>query len=151
MKDRRTMNSSVRFKIGLILPFLVLVCLFTAFWATNTLTTSDTQPNIRRPVDIVEGDFEFFYLAHTVISTVNIILLIALLFIFINVYKKTRSEFSFGLIIFGIAFLLKDITASPFIANAFSFYPSGLGPFIVLPDLFEFAILTTLLYLHIKY
>jgi len=149
MKDRKTMSSSVRFKIGLILPFLVLVCLFTAFWATSTLTTPiAVHQDTKMPP---QGDFEFFYLAHTVISTVNIILLIALLFIFINVYKKTRSEFSFGLIIFGIAFLLKDITASPFMANAFSFYASGLGPFIVLPDLFEFAILTILLYLHIKY
>jgi len=151
MRDRRTMSSSVKFKIGLILPFLVLVCLFTAFWAANILTTpTNIQPETKIP-GIVEGDFEFFYLAHTIISTINIILLIALLYMFINVYKKTRSEFSFGLIIFGLAFLLKDITASPFIANAFSFYPSGLGPFIVLPDLFEFAILTTLLYLHIKY
>ncbi|XHH09699.1 MAG: hypothetical protein ACFCUE_03485 [Candidatus Bathyarchaeia archaeon] len=142
------MNSSIKFKIGLLLPILVLVGFFAAFWAASILYTPPEQRP--RPV-FIQYDFEFFYFAHAIISTLNVALLVVLLITFISVYKKTKSEFSFGLIIFGFAFLLKDIVSSPFTVSAFSFYVSGLGPFIVLPDLFEFAALSVLLYLSIKY
>jgi hypothetical protein len=144
-------NSNVRFKLGLLLPLLILVGLFAAFLAASMLYTP--MP-LRYPPGghmFIRYDFEFFYFAHAIISTINITLLITLLIIFISIYKKTKSEFSFGLIIFGFTFLLKDIISSPFLTNAFSFYATGLGPFIVLPDLFEFATLTALLYLNIKY
>jgi hypothetical protein len=142
------MRDSRKFKIGLLLPILVLVGLFAAFWAASNLYSPPvrhTQP----PPSLY--DLEFFYYAHSIVSTINIALLVVLLITYISIYRKTKSEFSFGLIIFGFAFLLKDITSSPFVVNAFSFYLSGLGPFAVLPDLFEFSALAVLLYLSIKY
>lgn len=145
-------SSSVKFKIGLLLPILVLVGLFAAFLAASILYVPLAM---RAPPmgdhQFVPYDFEFFYFTHAIFSTVNIALLVVLLLIFTSVYRKTRSEFSFGLIIFGFTFLLKDLVSSPFLSGIFSFYASGLGPFIVLPDLFEFAALTVLLYLNIKY
>jgi len=149
------MKSDIKFKIGLLLPILILVSLFAAFWAASILYPLE-PPEIRRIPGISVGqylsyDYEFFYIAHAVISTLNVALLIVLLITFISVYKKTRSEFSFALIIFGLAFLLKDLFSSPFTASVFHFFPMGLGPFIVLPDLFEFAALSVLLYLSIKY
>ncbi len=141
------MNSSLKFKIGLILPILVLVGFFAAFWAASIFYT----PPEPRPRVLIQYDFEFFYFAHAIISTLNVALLAILLVTFISVYRKTKSEFSFGLIIFGFAFLLKDLFSSPFTASIFQFFPMGLGPFIVLPDLFEFAALSVLLYLTLKY
>jgi hypothetical protein len=142
------MRDSRKFKIGLILPILVLVGLFAGFWAASNLYTPQ-QRHVQPPASVY--DFEFFYFAHSIVSTINIALLVVLLITYISIYRKTKSEFSFGLTIFGFAFLLKDVTSSPFVVNAFSFYMSGLGPFAVLPDLFEFAALTVLLYLSIKY
>jgi hypothetical protein len=142
------MRDSRRFKIGLILPILILVGLFAAFWAASNLYAP--QPRHFQPQPSV-NDLEFFYFAHSIVSTINVALLVVLLITYISIYRKTKSEFSFGLIIFGFAFLLKDVTSSPFVVNAFSFYMSGLGPFAVLPDLFEFAALSVLLYLSIKY
>jgi hypothetical protein len=144
------MNSSIKFKIGLLLPILILVGLFAAFWAASILS----PPSLRQPPGgqyAISYDFEFFYYAHAIVSTLNIALLVVLLITFISIYRKTKSEFSFALIIFGFAFLLKDLTSSPFTASIFHFFPLGLGPFVVLPDLFEFAALTVLLYLSIKY
>jgi hypothetical protein len=141
------MRESRKFKIGLLLPILVLVGLFAAFWAASILYAPPQRHVPQPPI----YDFEFFYFAHAIVSTLNVALLVILLISFISVYRKTKSEFSFGLIIFGFAFLLKDLTSSPFTASVFSFAASGLGPFIVLPDLFEFAALTVLLYLSIKY
>lgn len=150
-KMENKMNSSIKFKIGLLLPILILVGFFAAFWAASILYT---PPELRQPPrgqNFIYYDYEFFYFAHAIVSTLNIALLAILLVSFISVYRRTKSEFSFALIIFGFAFLLKDMFSSPFTASIFHFFPMGLGPFIVLPDLFEFAALTVLLYLSIKY
>jgi hypothetical protein len=54
-------------------------------------------------------------------------------------------------LIFAIVFLMKDIASNPFVIGAFGFRLYGLGPFALLPDLFEFVALTVLLYLSVKY
>ena len=78
-------------------------------------------------------------------------MLIILLLTYINIYSKTRSQFTIGLIIFASAFLMKDLASSPLVAGLFSFRAYGLGPFAFLPGIFEFAALSVLLYLSIKY
>lgn len=138
-----------KFKLGLLLPILVLVALFAAFWAASILY--EPQQLIQRSQFTSRYDFEFFYFAHSIFSTINIALLSILVITYVSIYNKTKSEFSFGLIIFAGIFLLKDITSSPFVSSPFGFFASGLGPFAVLPDLFEFAALTVLVYLSIKY
>ncbi|MCL2172611.1 MAG: hypothetical protein FWB84_03075 [Candidatus Bathyarchaeota archaeon] len=145
-------KGGIKFKIGLLFSILVLVGLFAAFLATSMLHAPlPIRPPPPENFQVIRYDFEFFYFTHSIVSTINIALLIILLIMFISVYRKTRSEFSFGLIVFGFTFLLKDLVASPFLARAFSFYVSGLGPFILLPDIFELVALTTLLYLNLKY
>jgi hypothetical protein len=141
-----------RLKIGLILTIVVVVALLAAFWATIVLNPSPFQ--IRRappPGGFIAGDFELFYIAFSIISTVNIALLVIVLVTYVSIYAKTRSPFSIGLIIFAFAFLLKDIASSPFIVGLFSFRAYGLGPFAFLPGLFECAALSVLLYLSIRY
>jgi len=151
MSKVENMNSSIKFKIGLLIPIFVLVGLFATFWAASILYAPQEIASKTPIVGHINNDFEFFYFAHAIISTLNVALLIVLLITFISIYRKTKSEFSLGLIIFGFAFLLKDLLSSPFTASVFSFYASGLGPFIVLPDLFEFAAIWVILYLSIKY
>jgi hypothetical protein len=143
------MESNRKFKLGLLLPILILVALFGAFWAASIIYQPQQIP--QRSQFISRYDFEFFYIAHAIFSTINIALLIVLVINYVNIYNKTKSEFSFGLVIFASVFLLKDILSSPFVSSPFGFIASGLGPFAVLPDMFEFAALTVLLYLSIKY
>ena len=97
------------------------------------------------------GDIELFYTIKTVVSTINVTLLIFLLLTYINIYRKTRSEFTVGLIIFSGVFLLNALASNPFVIWVFGFRPFGLGPFAMLPDLFTLAALGVLLYLSIKY
>jgi hypothetical protein len=92
-----------------------------------------------------------FYTIKTVISTINVTLLVFLLFTYVDIYRKTRSEFTIGLIIFSAVFLLNALASNPFVIWAFGFRPFGLGPFAMLPDLFTLAALTVLLYLSAKY
>ncbi len=142
--------SNSRLKIGLIISILAAVAFLTAFWATLVLH----QPILLRrapPSGFVAGDFEVFYLVYAIISTINIALLVIVLLTYVNIYYKTRSPFTIGLIIFALAFLLKDISAHPFVTGLFDFRAYGLGPFAFLPGLFELAALSVLLYLSVRY
>jgi hypothetical protein len=76
---------------------------------------------------------------------------VVLLVLYINIYLKTRSEFTIGLIIFSAVLLLHAFVSIPLLHGAFGFYEAGLGPFAVLPDVFTCAALIVLLYLSFKY
>ena len=150
-KGEKTLDNymSKNTKIWLvIIVTLIAIALFAAFWASYSFSFLQ-RPRLL-PEDI-RGDFEFFYIAQTVISTLNVVLLIFLLTTYIDIYRHTRSQFTLGLIIFSIVFLLKTITANPLFIRAFGFMAFGLGPFALLPELFELAALLVLLYLSAKY
>jgi len=148
MKNR--MNKGVR--IWLVLGTLVVVAILAALWATSTFWFPHYPwgPHPPPPQNI-PGDIEFFYTAKTVVSTVNVTLLIFLLFTYISIYRKTRSEFTIGLIIFSIVLLFYALSSNPLIHWTFGFRAFGLGPFAMLPDLFTCVALAVLLYLTIKY
>jgi hypothetical protein len=136
----------------LILVTLVVVAILAALWATTTIwfPLYPFEPHERPPLQIF-GDIELFYTIKTVVSTINVTLLIFLLLTYINIYRKTRSEFTVGLIIFSGVFLLNALASNPFVMWVFGFRAFGLGPFAMLPDLFTLAALGVLLYLSIKY
>jgi hypothetical protein len=143
---------SNRFKIGLILTVLIAVAVVAALWALVAINEPPLQTRRTPPSGgFIPGDFEYFYVAFTIISTINITLLVIVLLSYVNIYMKTRSSFTIALIIFALAFLLKDIASHPFVVGLFSFRAYGLGPFAFLPGLFELAALSVLLYLSVRY
>jgi len=148
MKHR--MNKGMR--IWLILATLVVVAILAAHWASSTFwfPRYPWEPRSRPPENI-PGDIEFFYTAKTVVSTINVTLLIFLLLTYVSIYTKTRSEFTVGLVIFSTVFLLNALASNPLVVWFFGFGSFGLGPFALLPDLFTFVALAVLLYLSIKY
>jgi hypothetical protein len=153
-KGVKTMSSHMdkNVKIGLVITVaLIAIAIIAALWASATFPFSPEFPERRFPSGQILGDFEFFYVAQTVLSTVNVALLIFLLSIYIDIYRKTRSQFTIGLIIFSLVFLLRALTANPVVMWIFGFQAFGLGPFALLPDLFELIALTVLLYLSAKY
>jgi len=147
---KHCMNKNVR--TWLILATLIVVAILATLWATSTFwfPTSPWEHHWPPPQNI-PGDIEFFYIAKTVVSTINVTLLIFLLLTYIDVYRKTRSEFTIGLIIFSMVFLLNALASNPLVTWVFGFRAFGLGPFALLPDLFTFVALAVLLYLSIKY
>ena len=148
MKNR--MNKSMR--NWLILATLIVVAILAALWATSTFWFPHYPWGPHPPPSQnIPGDIEFFYTAKTVVSTVNVTLLIFLLFTYISIYRKTRSEFTIGLIIFSIVLLFYALSSNPLIHWTFGFRAFGLGPFAMLPDLFTCVALAVLLYLTIKY
>ncbi len=97
------------------------------------------------------GDIELFYTIKTVFSTINMTLVIILLLTYIDIYRKTKSDFTVGLIIFSMILLLYTVASNPIMHWAFGFRAFGLGPFAMLPDLFTCIALVVLLYLSVKY
>jgi hypothetical protein len=155
-KGEKTMNSHMNknVKIWLVITVtLIAIALLAAFWASFTFPFPLSEFPQRRfpPSEYILGDFEFFYIAQTVISTVNVALLAFLLTTYIDIYRKTRSQFTFGLIIFSLVFLLRTLTANPLFMWVFGIRAFGLGIFALLPDLFELIALSVLLYLSAKY
>lgn len=136
-----------------IIVALIAVALVAALWASYSFQfpVSEFPERSIPQSDHIFGDFEFFYVAQTVLSTVNIALLVFLLTTYVDIYRKTRSQFTLGLIIFSLAFLFRTLTANPLFMWIFGFRAFGLGPFALLPDLFELLALSVLLYLSAKY
>lgn len=129
--------------------------MLTTFWAT-IYVPKPSIPFIRppeelRPPEVVPRDIELYYTVKTVISTINLTLLIFLLITYIDIYRKTKSQFTIGLIIFSMVFLLNALVSNPLVHWTFGFYAFGLGPFAMLPDLSTCVALVVLLYLTLKY
>jgi hypothetical protein len=144
------MNKNMR--TWIILATLIVVAILAALWATSTVWFP-RYPWERHPPPEHEipEDIELFYTVDTVISAINVTLSIFLLLTYVSIYRKTRSEFTIGLIIFSAVFFLNALASNPLVIRAFGFWPLGLGPFAMLPDLFTLGALTVLLYLSIKY
>jgi hypothetical protein len=136
-------------KIWLILASLVVVALLTTFWTTINFPLPPFGQ--QRPPRSVPGDIELYYTIKTVVSTINVTLLLLLLITYVDMYVKTKSEFLIGLMIFSMVLLLNALTSNPLITQIFGFRAFGLGPFALLPDFFTFVALVVLLYLTFKY
>lgn len=145
------MNRSTR--LFLILIVLVIVAVAAAILASSVHLFPRFP--FRRPQEpppyLVTWDLEYFYTAKTVLSTVNLALSIILLATYSSLYRKTRSEFTLGLIIFSTVLLLNTFVSNPLVERVFGFIAFGLGPFAMLPDLFTLAALAVLLFLSIRY
>jgi uncharacterized membrane protein len=135
-------------KILLIFVTLVALTLLSVYWATIHFG----QPlGVPRYPQSVPGDIELFYTIETVLSTINVALLIILLITYVGIYRKTQSQFTIGLIVFSAIFLLNVLASNPVVRSLFGFRGFGLGPFAMLPDLFTCIALILLLYLTLKY
>jgi hypothetical protein len=144
---------SKRVRNWLILGILIAVALLAIVWATSILwfPRNPFGPRLRQPPANIQLDIELFYTVETVVSTINMTLSLILLLLYVNIYAKTRSEFTIGLMIFSAILLVQALLSIPLVHQAFGFYEFGLGPFAMLPDLFTFAALIVLLYLSARY
>ncbi len=138
-------------KIWLLFGIAATLAILAAFWANTFLTPHVSFQFRPRSPGEIPGDFEFYYTAQTVFSTINVVLAFFLLIIYLELYRKTKSEFTLGLIIFSTVFLLSAIASSPFVISLFRYYPVGLGPFALLPQVFTSGALVVLLYLSYRY
>ena len=143
-------------KIGILLAILLALAVMLAVVLSSYKTSQISPQNPGSPFSprsqgTFPGDFELYYTFRTVLSTINIVLIALLIFNYIGIYRKTRSEFTLGLLLFAGCLLVKDVTLNPIIIGLGGFGLYGLGPFAFIPDLFEMTALLVLFYLSVKY
>ncbi|PVX23489.1 MAG: hypothetical protein CW716_12060 [Candidatus Bathyarchaeum sp.] len=149
-------------KASFFFTFLAVVALFADFVALQHSPSPQTSlldphqiPSDRFNFNIEEysasvWDIELFYKVKTMLSTINATLLVLLLATYIDLYRKLKSEFTLGLILFSLILLLYAISSNPLLQQFFGYWGIGLGPFAMLPDLFTTFALVVLLYLTMK-
>ena len=146
-------HMSNKIRISVIIVIIIAVGVLSALWAMNfersfpILEPRPFPPNRHSFI----GDFQLYYIVKTVLSSINITLVSILLLTYVSLYKKMRSEFLIGLILFTLIFLLYALVSNPVVQFIFGFSAFGLGPFAMLPDLFASIALGVLLYLTLKY
>lgn len=138
-------------RTGARLKFLLIMLIAFALGYVSTLLPlkSEEPPGFRFP-----GPFRFsadpLLQFHTFITTVDIVLLIALLGVYVQVYSDTRARFSLGLVGVLAALLLDTILSYPLVEGTIG--PIGLEPGGLLPfaDLLEVAAYILFLYLSLE-
>jgi hypothetical protein len=152
-KGDSRMNSQMNRRLGIwfILLGLIAVAILSAVWAILTLNDFGERVFPFGPVIRIPADVAFYYITRTIFSTVNIAILTILAGTYATIYSKTRSQFTIGLLIFTIVFLIKDIASSPYVLGFARYTLSGLGPFALIEPLLELTALSVLLYLSIEY
>ncbi len=134
--------------IGLVLALVAIAVLLGL--VLTTLFPLTRPPPSQRPPMPPPGDLDLFYTAKVVISIVNTVLLLSLLFIYANIYRRVRSKFTLGLVMVMLVLLLYAVTSNPLLQTRFGFLALGLGPFAMIPDIFATAALVVLLYLSLE-
>ena len=148
-------------KIWIIFAIVLVVTVFADYLATQNTPFSGISIFEPRPVPFGDrvnidryysyiGDIELFYKVKTILSTINATLLVFLLATYVDMYRKLKSEFTFGLLLFSLILLLYALSSNPLLQWLFGYRAFGLGPFAMLPDMFTTLALSILLYLTMK-
>lgn len=89
----------------------------------------------------------FLVLVKLLVTTFNVVALLALTGTYVSVYRDLPNQFTLSLILFSVALLLYAVTSNPLFPLVFGFRGGvGLGPFTFIPDLFASVAIVVLLY-----
>jgi hypothetical protein len=91
-----------------------------------------------------------FVTLKTVVSFVNMALILLTLAIYVDIYKRIKSKFTAGLILMIVVLLMHALTSNPLLQFRFGYQVIGLGPLSIIPDLFTTIALTVLFYLSLE-
>jgi hypothetical protein len=81
------------------------------------------------------------------LSTFNVLVLVALAWSYLAVYRDLPNRFTGSLLLFTVALLLYALASNPAVHLVFGYrIAPGLGPFAFLPDLFAAVAVTLLFY-----
>ena len=87
---------------------------------------------------------------HVILSTVEIVLLVSLVAVYIKVYAETRANFSLGLIIVLGALFVHSVLSFPPVVNDIGSMLLGSGLFFPYTDLLTIIAYSVFLYLSLE-
>ena len=85
-----------------------------------------------------------------VLSTIDVALVLALLFVYLRTFTQTRARFALGLSIFLAALTIQTVFVSPLLFGALGYNPGVLGPYLLVSSVFEIVALAVFLFLSLE-
>jgi hypothetical protein len=81
------------------------------------------------------------------VTTLNVVMLLALLWNYVAVYRDLPNRFTLSLLLFTVALLLYAVSSNPLLPLLLGFrHGTTLGPFVFMPDVFASIAVVVLLY-----
>ena len=103
------------------------------------------------------GPGQFFFLTiqralqlHVILTTIEMVLLFALVMVYIKIYSETRANFSMGILIVLFALLVNSILSFPLTVDDLGPVLLGSGAFFPYPDILTIVAYTIFLYLSLE-
>lgn len=110
---------------------------------TVSVPTSTTSMMPHGPM----GGIETMVLVKLFVATLNVVLLLVLLWNYANIYRELPNRFTLSLLIVTVALLLYALSSNPLVPLVMGFqHGAMLGPFTFLPDVFATVAIVILLY-----
>lgn len=133
MKEKNSLIQTTGILIATILVIFILSFLFSAIFPER----------MGRHMILF---FEQFIAFKIIISSVNSVLLIYLIYNYVFLYNEIKSQFSLGLIVMALALFAFSISDNPLFHLAFGLSgPGGLGAFTIIPSLFTLVAVIVLI------
>lgn len=132
-------NNSGLLKTGAVVGIAVLV--------SGVISLSTGVPNLGLPTHGPPVSMETVIRIKLFVATLNSIILLALLWNYLNVYRDMPNRFTLSLLLFTVALLLYAVSSNPLLPILLGFsHGATLGPFVFLPDIFASIAVVVLLY-----
>ncbi|MDD5503520.1 MAG: hypothetical protein PHH26_08705 [Candidatus Thermoplasmatota archaeon] len=93
---------------------------------------------------------EIYILIKSALTTSNILLSLILIFTYFRLYRQVGSGFTLAILVAMFAMLAYSVTSHPMIHAICGYCVAGLGPFIIIPDVFATLALGVLLYVGLE-
>lgn len=114
---------------------------------SGLITLSTGLPNVAAPAHSPPIDIETVVQIKLFVTTFNAVVLLALLWNYLTVYRDLPNRFTLSLLLFCVALLLYAVSSNPLLPLLVGFrHGATLGPFVFLPDLFAGFAVVVLLY-----
>ena len=111
---------------------------------------SERFENLGPQIQMLINTFIDMYTLGTSIICINIFLLLGLFFIYADSFRKTKSSFILGLLLFIGVLFVQSIISLPILHAAYGYTGYTISLFGVLPNMFETIALVILLYLSME-
>lgn len=146
MKSRRTLINVTNMQTNPGLRRTLLV-LGIGLVVSAIVTTIFSVPSTGLPPHAPQGAMEVMLSAKLFISTLNVVLLVVLLYNYASIYRDLPNQFTLSLTLVTVALLLYAVSSNPLLPLLMGFHHDPmLGPFTFLPDFFAAIAITLLVY-----
>jgi len=132
-------------------PVILVLAVLLGIVLAETIPSPPTCPSgfVCPPVYFFLLSVHGALVLHVILSTIEIVLLVSLVAVYIRVYAETRANFSLGLIIVLAALLIHSFLSYPLVVNDVGSILYGSGLFFPYTDLLTITAYSVFLYLSL--